>query len=109
MASNRVWNLMYVRGNTGRVVGDGANPQDRTGALAGAATIAGNGWQVWVEHEKTGKRIFESANEVAHRKHEEAKRGSPPEGDNMPGFRTRAPNDLIAEQPTKRSMHRRQP
>lgn len=61
MASNRVWNLMYVIGNTGRIVGDAANPQDRTGALAGAATVACNGWRVWVEHKDTGKRIFEKA------------------------------------------------
>lgn len=64
MASNRVWNLMYVLGNTGRVVSDAANPQDRAGALSGAETVAGNGWRVWVEHEGTGKRIFESKHEI---------------------------------------------
>ena len=68
MASNRIWNLMYALGNTGRIVGDAANPQDRAGALGGAATISGNGWRVWVEHKDTGKRIFESDKEVAHRK-----------------------------------------
>lgn len=67
MASNRIWDLMYAVGNTGRVVGDAANPQDRAGALGGAATVATNGWRVWVEHKDTGKRIFESAAEQQHR------------------------------------------
>lgn len=67
MASNRVWNLMYVLGNTSRVVGDAANPQDRTGALSGADNVANkNGWRVWVEHHETGKRIFESEAEKKH-------------------------------------------
>ncbi len=109
MASNRVWKLMYALGNTTRVVGDAANPQDRTGALGGAATIAGNGWRVWVEHKDTGKRIFESQSEVAHRQNEEAARVIRFAEDNVPGFRSQAQNELIAAQPTKRSMHRRQP
>lgn len=66
MATNRVWNLMYAVGNTGRIAGDAANPQDRAGALSGAATIAGNGWRVWVEHHASGKRIFESDSEKQH-------------------------------------------
>lgn len=67
MATNRIWNLMYALGNTSRVVGDAANPQDRTGALSGAEHVAKNGWRVWVEHKDTGKRIFESAAEQKHR------------------------------------------
>lgn len=66
MASNRIWNLMYAAGNTGRVIGDSANPQDRTGALSGAVTVTESGWRVWVEHKDTGKRIFESEVEKQH-------------------------------------------
>ena len=66
MASNRVWNLMYVLGNTGRVTGDAANPQEKVGALSGAEHVSTNGWRVWVEHHKTGKRLFESDAEKEH-------------------------------------------
>lgn len=51
---------MYVLGNTGRVVSDAANPQDRAGAISGAETVSKNGWQVWVEHHQTGKQIWKS-------------------------------------------------
>lgn len=67
MASNHVWNLMYVLGNTSRVVGDAANPQDRTGALSGAEHVSKNGWRVWVEHHESGRRIFESDAEKQHK------------------------------------------
>lgn len=67
MASNRVWNLMYALGNTSRIVGDSANPQDRAGAIGGAETITKNGWRAWVEHCETGKRIFENQAEVHHK------------------------------------------
>jgi len=66
--STKVWNLMYEAGTTGRVIGDAENPQRRASALQGAATIERNSWRVWVEHHVTGKRIFESALEVAHQK-----------------------------------------
>jgi len=59
---------MYVVGKTGRVVSDADNPQDRTGALRGAETVSRNGWRVWVEHHQTGKRIFESQDEIAAKK-----------------------------------------
>jgi len=65
--STKVWNLMYALGNTDRVVGDAGNPQARRSALEGAAVIDKNGWRVWVEHHETGKRIFESEREKAHR------------------------------------------
>ncbi|MFK4705929.1 hypothetical protein ABIC83_002768 [Roseateles asaccharophilus] len=66
--TTKVWNLMYALGSTARVVGDADNPQSRASALKGASVIEKNGWRVWVEHHKTGKRIHESALEIAHRK-----------------------------------------
>lgn len=72
MASNRIWNLVYVLGNTPRVVGDAANPQDRSGSINGAEHVAKNGWRVWVEHHKTGERIYESEAEKAHKAHQAA-------------------------------------
>lgn len=65
--STKVWNLMYALGNTDRVVGDAGNPQARKSALEGAAVIDKNGWRVWVEHHTTGKRLYESERERAHR------------------------------------------
>lgn len=65
--SIKVWNVMYALGNTGRIVGDAGNPHARRSALEGAAVVDKNGWRVWVEHHETGKRIFESAREQAHR------------------------------------------
>ena len=67
-----VWNLFYEVGNTGRVVSDASNPQRRTVVLEGARVVSANGWRVWVEHCKTGKRVFESQQEVAHREAIEA-------------------------------------
>lgn len=66
MGSKDVWNLMYALGNTNRVMGDSENPQRRSKALEGAATITKNGWRCWVEHKDTGKRIFENEAELAH-------------------------------------------
>ena len=63
--NTRVWNLKYALGNTERVVGDAGNPQTRRSALEGAAAIDKNGWRVWVEHEKTGRWIFECDRERA--------------------------------------------
>lgn len=65
--STKVWNVMYVLGNTARIVGDAGNPQARQSALHLAAVVDKNGWRVWVEHHKTGKRLFESDREKAHR------------------------------------------
>lgn len=65
--TTKVWNLMYALGNTRKVVGDSDNPQSRRSALEGAATIDKNGWRVWIEHHKTGGRIFERDREKAHR------------------------------------------
>lgn len=72
--TTKVWNLMFALGNTGRIMGEAGNPQNRKSALAGAAVIGKNGWRVWVEHHTSAKRIFESAREVEHRKTAEAKR-----------------------------------
>lgn len=58
--SKRIWNLMYHCGKRVAVTANADNPLPRAQALQGAATIAGNGWKVWVEHADTGKRIFES-------------------------------------------------
>ena len=65
--TTKVWNLKYALGNTARIVGDSGNPQSRKSALEGAAVIDKNGWRVWVEHHKTGKRIHEGAREIEHR------------------------------------------
>ncbi|HDR8983194.1 hypothetical protein QZM46_07590 [Burkholderia vietnamiensis] len=67
MSTNKVWNLIYVLGNTDRVMSDADNPQARASALDGAATIDKNGWRVWVEHHRTSERIFESEREKLHR------------------------------------------
>lgn len=72
--TTKVWNLMYALGNTMRIVGDASNPQTRKSALEGAAVIERNGWKVWVEHQSSAKRIFESAREIEHRQAAEAKR-----------------------------------
>ena len=72
--TTKVWNLMYALGNTRRIVGDAANPQTRKSALEGAAVIEKNGWRVWVEHQSSAKRIFESAGVIEHRQAAEAKR-----------------------------------
>lgn len=63
MATQKCWILKYIAGNPAmftRVTTDGAGASMRGDALAGAATVAANGWRVWVEHAVTGKRIFES-------------------------------------------------
>lgn len=65
--TNKVWNLMYVLGNTTRIIGSADNPQARKTALAGAAIVNANGWRVWVEHCETGKRLYENPSEKAHR------------------------------------------
>ncbi|WP_432263348.1 hypothetical protein [Cupriavidus sp. TMH.W2] len=65
--TTKVWNLMYAVGNTGWIVGDASNPQQRKSALEGASVIDKNGWRVWVEHHKTGERLYESEREKAHR------------------------------------------
>ena len=62
-----LWNLMYIAGNTGRLIGDANNPQRRAVAIKGAGVVAGNGWRCWVEHATTKKRIFESPREIEHR------------------------------------------
>ncbi len=67
MSTTKVWNLMYALGNTSRIVGDASNPQARASALESAEKIEVNGWRVWVEHHKTGLRIFESEREKAYR------------------------------------------
>lgn len=57
--STKVWNLMYKLGNSTRIVGDAGNPQTRKAAMDGALAVEKNGWQVWIEHHVSGKRIFE--------------------------------------------------
>lgn len=66
--SKKVWNLMYVAGNPElfeRVTTAAENPRARAVALADAEHVARNGWRVWVEHADTGKRIFQSKEEIA--------------------------------------------
>ena len=67
MASNKVWNLKYALGNTERIVNDASNPQSKQSALDGAQVVNRNGWRVWVEHNETGERIFESQREKDHK------------------------------------------
>lgn len=59
-----MWNLNYFLGKTTRVFRDAESPMSREKALEGAQTIAANGWRVWVEHARTGERIFESDAEL---------------------------------------------
>lgn len=80
---------MYAVGNTGRITGDAANPQDRCGAMGGAETISQNGWRVWMEHQGTGKRIYESPAEIEHRRTEESERMLRLAENHIPGFISR--------------------
>lgn len=84
--TTKVWNLMYAMGNTGRIIGDAGNPQSRKSALEGAAVIDKNGWRVWIEHQTSAKRIFESAREIEHRQAAEAKRIVDFAKANVPGY-----------------------
>ena len=63
--SNKVWKLMYFAGATERMVPHADNPQTRKAALDNANAVAKNGWRVWVEHQRTSERIFESEAERA--------------------------------------------
>lgn len=70
--SKKIWNLMYVAGNPAmfsQVFANADNPCTRKDALEGANTIANNGggWRLWVEHNDTGERIFESPAEIEFR------------------------------------------
>ncbi len=71
MATNRVWLVKYVAGNPkhfSRVTTAAGGPFLRSHALSSAQHVAdnGGGWRVWVEHQGTGKRIFESPAEIEH-------------------------------------------
>lgn len=70
VSSKKCWIIKYVAGNPemfSRVTTDGAGPTKRSEALAAAAKVAANGWRVWVEHQVTGDRIFESDVEKAYK------------------------------------------
>lgn len=72
MATNKIWNLMYVVGNPAmhsRVTACADNPMSRAQALSSAETVANNGggWRVWVERNRDGVRIFESEAEKKHK------------------------------------------
>jgi hypothetical protein len=71
MATQKVWALQYVAGNPkmfSNVTTAGGSPMKRSEALDGAKTIARNSgeWRVWVQHVKTGERIYESVAEKDH-------------------------------------------
>lgn len=71
MSKHKVWSLQYVVGNPKiftKVTTAAGCPMSRSEALAGAQTIDSNGggWRVWVVHERTGERIYESAAEKTH-------------------------------------------
>lgn len=82
--TTKVWNLMYALENTGRVTGDSGNPQTRKACLD--AAITKNTWRCWVEHHETGKRVYENALEIAHRRDLAQKRIIKFAEDNVPGF-----------------------
>jgi len=63
--TTKAWNVNYLLGNTSRQMGDAGNPHTRKTALDLAKVIAKNGWCVWVEHERSGLRIYESEQETA--------------------------------------------
>jgi hypothetical protein len=68
MANQNIWIVKFVAGNPllFQKIKTAANgPFKRSTALANAQTIANNNWRVWVEHQTTGKRIFESVVEKA--------------------------------------------
>ncbi len=92
MASQKVWNVKYVAGNPAmfsQVRTDAGGPYRRAEALVAAEKVAGNGggWRVWVEHQETGKRIFESEAEIECKKASEAKRVIEFAERHVPGFR----------------------
>lgn len=70
MATQKIWNVMYVAGNPGirsKVTANASNPMKRSEALTAAKRVAANGWRVWVEHSGTRTRIFESDVEKSYR------------------------------------------
>ena len=65
MAKASVWNVGWVAGNPKmctKVYIDPDGPWNRSRAVIIGQEISERSpaWRVWVEHEKTGKRIFES-------------------------------------------------
>lgn len=58
--STKVWNLCYRAGNSNRVITAADSPQSKASAIEGAQRMraAGNPWQSWIEHHKTGEVIF---------------------------------------------------
>ena len=66
--TQRIWNLVYVAGATGKVITSADNPMRRKEALDGATVITKNGWPCWVRHERDGEReIFVNDLERARR------------------------------------------
>ncbi|THJ46773.1 hypothetical protein E9536_39730 [Burkholderia sp. LS-044] len=68
--SKRIWNHKYVAGNPEmftKVIHAADNPRTRAVALEDAEKVANNGGRGWVEHHRTGERIFESEREKLHR------------------------------------------
>jgi hypothetical protein len=68
MPSAKIWNLKYHLGNTGRVMDSSENPMLRAAAMEAAGVVSANGWRAWVEHRRSGVRIFESPTEMAAQK-----------------------------------------
>ena len=61
MPTNKLWNFRYMVGNTGRETGDAGNPHRLSDAVRMAKrTSAMTGWHVWVEHARSGRRIYDS-------------------------------------------------
>ena len=73
MATTKVWNLQYVVGNPkmfSKVITSADSPMTKTKALEEAHRMVDNikDWRIWVVHERTGERIFESPVEVHYQK-----------------------------------------
>lgn len=77
--STKVWNLRYVAGNPEMftaITTAAGGPMRRAEAIKEAEDLCRTapGWRIWVEHVKTGERIFESDKEKWFKGEAEAKR-----------------------------------
>ena len=73
MATHKVWALRYVAGNPeifDKVTTDASGPHLRTTAIALAQRLNGmnGGWRIWVEHTRSGERIYQNETEQHYRR-----------------------------------------
>lgn len=64
---NQAWKLMYAAGMPATVISDADNPLPRRIALERAQRIAAAGHRVWIEHYRSGQRLYENDREKAYR------------------------------------------